>query len=536
MTQTFTTEFTHEFEAERAQWLRRRFRMYTGVVGALGVVSLLLSMASPFVHALPGADAAAASPVAAAANIFLGAVSTASFLVAYFWTKRTALDHHRLMAMAHWLIVGNGLLQLVAMAIVAAYLVGAVEPGKDTGPAIVQTTVLGMMVSILLTHLFACAFLPWTPRECVRPLLPLFVAYAVVSLVLVPASMGFVVASIALSPLVALPGLGICWWRHSRFKDRFLLRTLRGRYGDMRRELTDARRLHEALFPHPEARGTVAFAYRYEPARQIGGDFVYARFHHAAYDEEPTLSLTLLDVTGHGVAAALTVNRLYGEIERLFAENPDLGPGECLRALNRYVHLTLATHEVYATATCLRVDPNHDMLHYASAGHPPAFLRAVHGTIDELPPTAMMLGVLSDAEFEPAPQPRRFGKGDTLIAYTDGAIECAAPDGKMLGIAGIQRAIASAAAMGTGDWTKLVLTAVDRHRQRGPITDDTLVVEVARLIVEAEVPRQPLSFPHTAHAHHSPAPPGSATPAAPTTGAAATSADRASPAGRAKRA
>ncbi len=477
-----TTEFGHELEAERESWLRRRFRMYTAAVGLLGLVSLALSIVVPLLA--PGLSAAftGGTAVSAVVSITLGALGTASFIYAWVWSGRGEIAHAVLLRAAHWLIVANGLMQLVATAVAAASLAGT-DARADA--ALAAGAVSGMMAGIFLTHVLACAFLPWTPRECVRPLWPLLVAYAVVSLIFMPGRAGAVLVSVALCPLVALPGLAICWWRHSRFKDRFLLRALHGRYGEMRRELTDARRLHEALFPRPEARGTLAFDYRYAPARQIGGDFVYARFHQAGYDHEPTLSIVLLDVTGHGVAAALTVNRLYGEVERLFAENPDLGPGECLRALNRYVHLTLATHEVYATAVCVRVDPNHDMLHYASAGHPPAFLRAAHGTLEELGPTAMMLGVLADGDFDPGPRPVRMCRGDTLLAYTDGAAECRGPDGAMLGITGIQRTLATAGRLDAGQWAALVLTAVERHRQRTPVSDDTLLVEVSRLVVPA---------------------------------------------------
>ena len=100
--------------------------------------------------------------------------------------------------------------------------------------------------------------------------------------------------------------------------------------------------------------------------RQIGGDYLFARFEPDARRPR-RFHLLIIDVPGHGIAAALTVNRLYGEIERLFAENPETGPGEVLAALNRYVHLTLSRHSIYATA-CVRIDTERDLLEYAWAG------------------------------------------------------------------------------------------------------------------------------------------------------------------------
>ena len=43
------------------------------------------------------------------------------------------------------------------------------------------------------------------------------------------------------------------------------------------------------------------------------------------------------------------MNRLVGELERLFSENAAASPGDVLRGLNRYVTVTLSRAELYAT-------------------------------------------------------------------------------------------------------------------------------------------------------------------------------------------
>lgn len=107
--------------------------------------------------------------------------------------------------------------------------------------------------------------------------------------------------------------------------------------------------------------------------------------------------------------------------------------------------------------------------------------------MEQLRDTGPQLGVFSDAEYESdPPKSVRFGPGDALIAYTDGAIECADHQGRMLGIAGLERLLASrtraaeASSLRT-DWTLEVMTAVERFRH-GPPADDTLVIEVARSV------------------------------------------------------
>jgi sigma-B regulation protein RsbU (phosphoserine phosphatase) len=188
-----------------------------------------------------------------------------------------------------------------------------------------------------------------------------------------------------------------------------------------------------------------------------------------------------MDVTGHGIAAALTVNRLYGEVERLFAEDPHAGPGDVLVALNRYVHLTLATHSIYVTALCLRVDQEAERLEYASGGHPPAFLCYADGRIDQLDSTSFVLGACAGADFQPSVQTRSFRPGDTLVAYTDGALECRNQSGRMLGVKGLAAMVDSAFKANGGSrhaMAAAVLAAVDSYRY-GPPEDDTLIVEIA---------------------------------------------------------
>jgi serine phosphatase RsbU (regulator of sigma subunit) len=338
---------------------------------------------------------------------------------------------------------------------------------------------VGFPWTVGFAHLLAAALLPWSPRQAVFPVALLLAVNALTIFVFGDRTLAGKTALSVVSIAAGVPGSFMAMLRHSRRVDRFKLRFLQSRYGQIRRELTDARRIHESLFPKPLSRGALRFDYRYEPMRQIGGDYFYAKFSPPLDGQPAAFNAILIDVTGHGIAAALTVNRLYGEVERLFAEVPNASPGDVLRALNRYVFLTMANHSIFATALCTRIDPGVGEIEFASGGHPPAFLRAVDGTLDQLPSTAFVLGACADDEFDPAPEKRRFGPGDTLIAYTDGAIEARNDSGRMLGVIGIERLLATIAPAAAGGWSAAIVAAVDSHRC-GPANDDTLVVEVYR--------------------------------------------------------
>jgi serine phosphatase RsbU (regulator of sigma subunit) len=376
--------------------------------------------------------------------------------------------------------------------------VGTPEPPK------VSSYVGGWGVfNILVTHVFACAFLPWTARESMRPIMPLLVINAAVTLTMLTylRSIGgapsgewiFAGVMILFSPLVASPGMSLCWWRHSRFREEATSKLVRGRYAEMRRELTDARRIHESLFPKMLLDGPITFAYVYEPMRQIGGDYLYVQ---KLAGDATGLHMVIMDVTGHGIPAALTVNRLHGELQRIFAEQPGVMPGEVLRLLNRYVNLTMADHALFVTAICLRVDPTSQVVDYASGGHPPAYLRTADGFVHELPATTYLLGAEMDSAFDPGQSQVPFKPGDRIAAFTDGAIEARTASGKMIGLAGMRAIVARIETRGERHWAARLLQEIDQTRS-GPPTDDTLVVEIGFSLASSPAPAaiRPQSIP-----------------------------------------
>ncbi len=460
----YTTDFRVEFEAETEQLLRRRFLWFTGLMSGIGLFVLTLSVIVTVIRMIDrGLAVLSELPLDQVLAFTLGAIDIAAFVLCFVVVRKNSVSRGQLLQLTLLLVLFDGLIQIGVKY--------AGVPGS-----------MGLF-GIMVTHLTACLFLPWTPAQALRPIVPLLILNALLETVLGSGSALAKFLSISLTPLIAGPGVLVCWLRHSRRTENYKLRFFQQRYGEVRRELTDARRIHEALFPKPIRNGSLRFRYEYEPMRQIGGDYLYA-FRSNPDTPDEVLNIVVMDVTGHGIAAALTVNRLYGELERVFAEHPEVGPGAVLELLNRYTFLTLASHSVYVTAVCVRVELKHSRLRYASGGHPHAYLRTVDGRVDELASTAFVLGVCDVDEFDPCEEVRDFGPGDVLLIYTDGATEAKNAEGRMLGLAGIRRIIASGPRSASADedgpgWPRKILAAVENHRM-GPPADDTLVVEICR--------------------------------------------------------
>ena len=225
--------------------------------------------------------------------------------------------------------------------------------------------------------------------------------------------------------------------------------------------------------------GEVHLEYTYDPLLGIGGDFLHVHEHIKTGE----VIVTLLDVSGHGLAAALTVNRLFGELERICAENPDhVTPSLLMRGLNRYVHLVMSDHSLYATAACIRIDPRTNTLNWSVAGHPPPLMRRQDSTVEDLECTSVILGALKPEHFDPNEQSTSIKFGDVVLVYTDGAFESRNSSGEFFGIPRLRETMTFDTP--PRSWSRFVVSAIERFRGKNQaepqkIEDDLLVASLS---------------------------------------------------------
>lgn len=327
------------------------------------------------------------------------------------------------------------------------------------------------LASIVFWHLTASLFLPWSWRESLRPILPLLAAWLLLRLGLAVGDGGWgsLVATVIGLPFLFAPALILCYarlrWHRNRFKSGFVGR----RFLAMRREFLHARAIHESLFPKPISEDWIRFDFSYRPAADIGGDFV-----HAWIDPSGRFHLAIIDVTGHGLASAMSVARIHGEIERLRDEHPDEGPARILARLNRYFHRLLARHSLFATGILLTVDPTTGELRYASAGHPPIFLRS-RGALRELESTTFLLGAVDGDMFGEEEVVVPLEERDTLILFTDGAYDARSPRGERFGLDRLREILRRPNP--PVRWSQYLVRLVETF-EAGLPEDDLLVAEV----------------------------------------------------------
>jgi sigma-B regulation protein RsbU (phosphoserine phosphatase) len=214
----------------------------------------------------------------------------------------------------------------------------------------------------------------------------------------------------------------------------------------MSRDLRAAAKIQEALLPYNLPRvGGADFGWAFRPCDELAGDGLsVVSLGHGR------VGLYVLDVSGHGVAAALlsvTLGRLLSppsasasilargsNSQGRFDVTP---PGEVAARLNRLFPFDPAT-EQFATLVYGILDAVTGEFRYVSAGHPgPVHLPAT-GSPVVLGGEGFPIG-LGDGAFEE--RSVHLEVGDRLFLYSDGVPEAMAPTGGSFGAAGLLAAV-----------------------------------------------------------------------------------------------
>ncbi len=418
------------------------------------------------------------------------------------WWLRSERGEYRWVRLAGLVVFLSAMLgPTLAVAIVVFSGDTSAAPLPDTPAHSASKSVLGTWA--LLSSIGILLALPWSVAE-----VAVATGLGVLVMLLLslpnfiestnPADTADTILSITLLGVIAM-GVGLA--ASAARRASFGRARMAERVAKVTRELEIAREVHDAVFPHATRASGWAFDFHYEPMQQIGGDYAFLRplARSKGNEREGANHVSdaggviagLIDVTGHGIASALTVNRLHGEIDRFLADHPNAGPEELLANLNRYLHLTLSERSIFATAVCVRcegrVEGGDDdgwvgRVEFASAGHPPMMLRrgAVSdgsvGGVESFGATGPVLGALPPEVFELRRQTITLGPGDRLLAFTDGILEARGDDGEMLWVEGVRGLVAT---LGPGPAGSQLSAAVRAYR-RGPALDDVLVMEIAR--------------------------------------------------------
>jgi PAS domain S-box-containing protein len=197
-------------------------------------------------------------------------------------------------------------------------------------------------------------------------------------------------------------------------------------YDLIRTDLEAAASIQKNLLPEPLALEGVRFEWLFCPSSYVAGD-IFNYF----YIDQGKLGFYLLDVSGHGVPAAmLSVSMSWMFSNMLQNEGGDgstlsrtqvMSPARVLGRLNN-IFQEARTAGQYITMIYGVVDCNNDRLTLSQAGLPAPVYCSRSGRSETVGSGGFPVGLIPDATYEE--ETIDFYPGDRLFLYSDGITEC----------------------------------------------------------------------------------------------------------------
>jgi phosphoserine phosphatase RsbU/P len=172
----------------------------------------------------------------------------------------------------------------------------------------------------------------------------------------------------------------------------------------------------------------VRFATHYIPHDIIGGDY-YA----IERLDEDRYGVMLADVMGHGIAAALYTMHLSQLWDRFHAML--VHPAEFAARMNTEVVAVVKDDIAFATAVCGVLNVREGTFRFAGAGGPQLLLMREAGGCEILQSPGLPLGVMAEASYQESTI--KISIGDSLLLFSDGAVEVMDAQKRQLGVEGL---------------------------------------------------------------------------------------------------
>jgi phosphoserine phosphatase RsbU/P len=208
----------------------------------------------------------------------------------------------------------------------------------------------------------------------------------------------------------------------------------------MKNDLLAAARVQQSLLPRDlPALEQVRFEWEYQPCDELAGDSL-----NIFRIDQRNVGMYVLDVTGHGVPAALlsvavthSLSQRDPERSIITRPGPTEGqtsitlPAEVVSHLNRLFPMAGSDYRFFTMVYAV-LDAHEGRLSYAAAGHPGPLILRANGEIEHHESTGLPIGVDDGATFDQHVidlQP-----GDRVFLYSDGVLEEMNEQRKLFGL------------------------------------------------------------------------------------------------------
>lgn len=192
--------------------------------------------------------------------------------------------------------------------------------------------------------------------------------------------------------------------------------TLRRRETRAVRELELAAEIQKMLLPVSAAPQSEhwSLCMQHRSAQEVAGDYLEAR-----YDGEGNLLMTVIDVMGKGVSAAMLAS-VYRTAFLMNLSKPQ-GLDELANSLNYVLASQLGELSMFVTCALVRIDPKMEWMEIVNAGHCPVLTFNGEGLVEQIEASGPPLGIFEDSEYQV--ERRRVRDHESVLLITDGLFE-----------------------------------------------------------------------------------------------------------------
>jgi serine phosphatase RsbU (regulator of sigma subunit) len=239
---------------------------------------------------------------------------------------------------------------------------------------------------------------------------------------------------------------------------------------DLHAQLFDAVQIQRKLSgPRALRCGDLEFASEVFAARFLSGDFT-------TFSQDGSKVLAVLgDIAGKGVGAGMWFTHLAGLLQSY--GRPDFDPGRIAWEINRHL-CYLRPVAPFVTGFFAQIDCDSGAITFCNAGHCPPILLRQDGRTDLLETGGPLLGALEGAEFQTGEL--MLEPGDTLVAYSDGVLECRNTAGEELGLDRLMASFLETKQQSAQATLMMLLAALQDFANGSPLLDDVSLTLIQR--------------------------------------------------------
>jgi len=212
------------------------------------------------------------------------------------------------------------------------------------------------------------------------------------------------------------------------------------------------------------------------PCYEIGGDY-----YDFIQREDGRLIVALGDVSGKGTAAALLMSCVHAAVHAQADIHNSLA--KTIGAVNRYLVESIPANR-FVTLFYAELDPKTGALAFLNAGHNPPLIIHAGGTMEQLAPGGLPLGIMPNADFREGRTQLHYG--DVLVIYSDGVSEACNPSGEEFGPTRLYEVVARNLDASAGGIRDRIESALTKFCQGTPAADDITLVICKRLAESAD--------------------------------------------------